>query len=178
MHRERLNGVRTHHTSGRWIIYDLHVKTFAETVVDYIERQGHKTDASPPDAGITYIAFRSRGLWFYAVTNEDDHEFLQISCSMPLAEHVSVDSKALELLLEIQDRLKALKFAPLGEDRKPIAHVELLLSDGAAYEATFWRAVGIVETGMRRAVAALEENSAAKTAAEKFINEFSLGRAQ
>lgn len=64
-----MNGVRTHHTSGRWIIYDLHVKTFAETVVDYIERQGHKTDASPPDAGVTYIAFRSRGLWFYAVTN-------------------------------------------------------------------------------------------------------------
>ncbi len=154
------------------------MKTFAETVADFIERQGHKTDVDPPDAGVTYIAFRSRGLWFYAATNEDDREFLQISCSMPLAEHVNVDSKALELLLEIQDRLKALKFAPLGEDRKLIAHVELLLSDETAYEALFWRAVGIVETGMRRAVAALEENSAAKTAAEKFISEFSLGTAQ
>ena len=169
---------RTRHTSGTRIFYNSHVKTYAQTVADYIERQGHKTDASPSEAGITNIAFRSRGLWFYVVTNEDDRQFLQISCSMPLAEHVNIDAKALELVLDIQDRLKALKFAPLDERRKLIANVELLLSDENAYEPVFWRSVGIIETGMRRAVAALEEHSSARSAAEKFISEFSLGNAQ
>lgn len=149
---------------------------FAAYVAEFIEAQGHRTDVSSnEDGSISHIDFRTRGIWITASTNENDRGFLQISCSIPIPEQIEIDKTALEILLGVQDRLKAIKFATIGAQRRLVGNIELLFESDDGFKPVFWQSVGIIEAAMREAIGALEDNSAAKSAADKFIKTLSIG---
>lgn len=175
-HRDTSDATKTRHTSDSPIPYTSLVKTFAQHVSDYIEGQGHKTDITPSEDGIvTAIGFRTRGIWMTAVASENDRGYLQISCTFPIPEYVEIDRSALEILLATQDRVKAIKFSAIDEDRLLVGNIELLFAGDSGFEPVFWQSVGIIESTMRETTVALEENCVAKTAADRFIKTLSLG---
>lgn len=151
---------------------------FAQHVTAYIESQGHKTDTYAEDgSSLSSIRFRTRGSWFSLLVDEDDRGFVQLSCSYPLPEHVTADAVAMDILLRAQDRVKCVKFSAIDERRRLVGNVELLLPEGDAVERVFWRAVGMVESAMRETINELRNTVPARSAAEKFIAEFTTGGA-
>lgn len=153
------------------------MNTFAQHIAEFIEGQGHKTEPYTEDGSTcTSIRFRTRGLHFAILVDEDDRSFYKISCSYSLPEYVVADAVAMDILLRAQDRIKCIKFASLTE-RRLLCHVELLLPDGIGLDGVFWRAVGMVEKGAREVNDELRAIAPAKSAAEKFISQFTTGGA-
>ena len=154
------------------------MNTFAQHVADFIEGQGHKAEPHTEDgSSYTSLWFRTRGLNFAILVDEDDRSFLKLSCSHSLPECVIADAVAMDILLRAQDRIKCVKFSALNDKRRLLCHVELLLPDGVGLEAVFWRAVGMVEKAAREVHEELRSIAPAKSAAEKFISQFTTGRA-
>lgn len=83
----------------------------------------------------------------------------------------------MDILLRAQDRIKCVKFSALNDKQRLLCHVELLLPDGVGLEAVFWRAVGMVEKAAREVHEELRSIAPAKSAAEKFISQFTTGGA-
>jgi hypothetical protein len=148
-----------------------------ETVVAFIESEGHKVDVSPvdADAGVSELLFRTRGQVFSITTYEKDPGTFTISTAYEIPEWARERGHNAETLADAGDDFPDVAFVMAHDGGLFIVTCDEAPGSPEAFTRALWEIVGRVREAGAHAIEKIVDRTESKVAAEKFISSFMRG---
>jgi hypothetical protein len=148
-----------------------------ETLVRFLEGEGHKVDSTPVDAetGSSELLFRTRGQVFSATTNEGDENALSLSTAYEIPDWARERRQNSEVLERVNRDHPDVIFTLAHDGSLFVATLDRQADSAQALLGNFWTIVGILRDAGQEAIEGILDRTESKAAAEKFINSFMMG---
>jgi hypothetical protein len=150
-----------------------------ELIKSFIESEGHKVDAAPPDdAGVSELLFRTRGQVFSVTTTEADEAAFSISTAYEIPEWAREPGQNTEALERVHGRHPHVIFTLAHDGSLFVATLDEHAHSSQELINNFWSLVGRLRDAGSQAIEDIVDRTESKVAAEKFINSFMMGGGQ
>jgi len=148
-----------------------------ETILRFIESEGHKVDATPIDAedGVSELLFRTRGQVFSVTTDEQREGSFSLSTAYEIPEWARDRRQNVEVLERVGKEHSGVTFSLAHDGHLFVATLDEETGSAQAFMQVFWLIVARVREAGSRAIEEMVDRTESKHAAEKFINSFMLG---
>ncbi len=145
-----------------------------ERIVQFIESEGHRVDASPLDEaeGVSELLFRTRGQVFSVTTFEQNPGAFTISTAYEIPDWARERGQNVETLARVNDEFPDVAFVMAHDGGLFVTTSDEAPGSPEAFTRTFWERVGRVREAGARAIEDIVDRTESKAAAEKFINSF------
>ncbi|HTC30894.1 MAG TPA: hypothetical protein VK702_09180 [Candidatus Acidoferrum sp.] len=150
-----------------------------ELIKRFIESEGHKVDAAPPDdAGVSELLFRTRGQVFSVTTAEDDDAAFSISTAYEIPEWAREPTQNNEALERVHVEHPDVVFTLAHDGSLFVATLDERAQSSQELINGFWLLVSRLRDAGAQAIEDIVDRTESKVAAEKFINSFMMGGGQ
>jgi hypothetical protein len=150
-----------------------------ELIKRFIESEGHKVDAAPPDdAGVSELLFRTRGQVFSVTTAEDDDAAFSISTAYEIPEWAREPTQNSEALERVHVEHPDVIFTLAHDGSLFVATLDEHAQSSQELINGFWLLVARLRDAGAQAIEDIVDRTESKVAAEKFINSFMMGGGQ
>jgi hypothetical protein len=150
-----------------------------ELIKRFIESEGHKVDAAPPDdAGVSELLFRTRGQVFSVTTAEDDDDAFSISTAYEIPEWAREPTQNNEALERVHVEHPDVVFTLAHDGSLFVATLDERAQSSQELINGFWLLVSRLRDAGAQAIEDIVDRTESKVAAEKFINSFMMGGGQ
>jgi hypothetical protein len=148
-----------------------------ETIVRFIESEGHKVDAAPSEAtdGVSELLFRARGQVFSVTTDERRDGSFSVSTAYEIPEWARERQQNVDVLERVGKEHPDITFSLAHDGNLFVATLDEEAGSPQAFMQGFWLTVARVREAGSRAIEEMVDRTESKAAAEKFINSFMRG---
>jgi len=153
--------------------------TARELIKRFIESEGHKVDAAPPDdAGVSELLFRTRGQVFSVTTAEGDEAAFSISTAYEIPDWARERAQNTEALDRVHAEHPNVVFTLAHDGSLFVATLDERAMSSQDLINGFWTLVARLRDAGAQAIEDIVDRTESKVAAEKFINSFMMGGGQ
>jgi len=153
--------------------------TARELIKRFIESEGHKVDAAPPDdAGVSELLFRTRGQVFSVTTAEGDDTAFSISTAYEIPDWAREPAQNTETLDRVHAEYPNVVFTLAHDGSLFVATLDERAQSSQDLINGFWTLVARLRDAGAEAIEDIVDRTESKVAAEKFINSFMMGGGQ
>jgi len=150
-----------------------------ELIKHFIENEGHKVDAAPPDdAGVSELLFRTRGQVFSVTTTEGDDTAFSISTAYEIPDWAREPAQNTEALDRVHNEHPDVVFTLAHDGSLFVATLDESAQSSQELVHGFWLLVARLRDAGTQAIEDIVDRTESKVAAEKFINSFMMGGGQ
>lgn len=148
-----------------------------DTIVNFIQSEGHKADVSALDAAedVSEILFRTRGQVFSVTTKESEPGSFAISTAYEVPDWAHERSQNAEALEIVGEEYPEIAFIMTHDGGLFVVTAQEEAGTPEAFTHAFWDLVGRVREAGAKAIERIVDRTESKAAAEKFINSFMRG---
>jgi hypothetical protein len=148
-----------------------------ETILTFLENEGHKVDATPIEADDTLseLLFRTRGQVFSVTTDERDQGSFSISTAYEIPDWAREERQNLDTLERVGREHPGISFSLAHDGHLFVATADEEPGSPEVFMQGFWSTVARVREAGASAIEDMVDRTESKAAAEKFINSFMRG---